>query len=207
MTPADVSTRDHWQKVYTTRAPTEVGWYQPRPERSLDLIAANAPDRATPVIDVGGGVSTLAEHLIDAGYGDVTVLDISEAAIARSKTHIGDRKGAHFIIADVTTWTPERRWGVWHDRAAFHFLADAAGRDAYVAALHAATEPGAIAIIATFALDGPEKCSGLPVQRYGPETLAARIGPGFALVSATGEDHRTPSGAVQRFAWSVLRRR
>ena len=207
MTPVDVSTHDHWERVYSTRAATEVGWYQPRPDMSLDLITANAPDRATPVIDVGGGASTLARDLLDAGYIDVTVLDISEAAVARSRAHIGERGGAQFIVADVTGWTPERRWGVWHDRAAFHFLTDPAGQDAYVAALFAATEPGAIAIIATFALDGPEKCSGLPVLRYGPETLAARLGQGFALVSGTGEDHRTPSGVVQRFAWTVLRRR
>lgn len=199
-------TLDHWQKVYTSKAETEVSWYQSRPDTSLELIAAHAPDRATPVIDIGGGASTLAVHLLDAGYRDVTVLDISEAGIARSRANASGRSGAHFIVADVTAWTPDRRWGVWHDRAAFHFLTDPASQDAYIAALMAATAPGLVAIVATFALGGPEKCSGLPVERYGPETLAAQLGPAFDLVEGRREDHRTPRGAIQRFAWTVLRR-
>jgi SAM-dependent methyltransferase len=206
VTPQDAG-KDHWQKVYGTRAETEVSWYQPRPARSLELIAAYAPDRATPAIDIGAGASTLAQHLLDAGYGDVTVVDISETAIARTRARIGDRKGAHYIVADMTAWMPDRRWGIWHDRAAFHFLTDTQHQDAYIAALTEATEPGSVLIIATFALDGLEKCSGLPVRRYSPETLAARLGPAFDLVEASREDHPTPSGLVQRFAWTVLRRR
>lgn len=205
MTPTD--RRDHWQKVYTSKAETEVSWYQPHPDKSLDLIAAHAPDRATPLIDVGGGASLLAMHLLNAGYIDVTVLDISEAAIARSRAHAGDRRGAHFIVADVTAWTPDRCFGIWHDRAAFHFLTDTGHQDAYVAALIAATAPGSVAILATFAPDGPEKCSGLPVQRYSPGSLAARLGSAFDLLEGSREDHVTPGGMVQRFAWTVLRRR
>ena len=206
MMPADTVRREHWDRVYTTKAETELGWYQPRPDVSLALITANAPDRATPVIDIGGGASTLALHLLADGYIDITVLDISEAAIALARAHAGDSPDAHFIVADVTAWIPDRRWAVWHDRAAFHFLNDAPRQDAYVAALTAATETGSVAILATFALDGPEKCSGLPVQRYSPESLAARLGPAFDLVEGSGEDHRTPGGTVQRFTWTVLRR-
>lgn len=207
MAPTDIDTRDHWQRVYASKVETEVSWYQPRSDTSLDLIAAHAPDRATSIIDIGGGASLLARDLLADGYTDVTVLDISEAAIARSRAHTGERPGAHFIIADVTAWTPARHWGVWHDRAAFHFLTDAPRQEAYIAALVAATAPGSVAIIATFAVDGPEKCSGLPVQRYSPESLAARLGSAFAPIEGHGEDHRTPGGTVQRFAWTVLRRR
>lgn len=199
---------DHWQRVFTTKAEAEVSWYQPRPDVSLDLITAAAPDRAAAIIDVGGGTSTLTEHLLAAGYHDLTVLDISEAALARSRERLGDNAGkVAWIAADITEWTPERRWDVWHDRAAFHFLTDTARQDAYIRALTEATAPNAIVIIATFALDGPERCSGLPVQRYSPTTLAARLGPDFALVEGRTEDHVTPGGAVQRFSYTTLRRR
>jgi SAM-dependent methyltransferase len=200
--------RQHWQTVYTTKAATDVSWYQPVPHLSLELIALAAPDRTAGIIDVGGGTSALAGKLLSRGYDDVTVLDVSEAALARARERLDDE--AHrvqWIVADVTQWAPNRRWNVWHDRAAFHFLTDTNGQDAYVSTLTRATAPGAAVIIATFALDGPEKCSGLPVQRYSPETLAARLGPDFALVSGTAESHVTPKGATQRFSYAVLRRR
>jgi len=199
---------DHWQRVFTTKADAEVSWHQPRPEVSLDLITAAAPDRRAVIIDIGGGTSTLTDHLLAAGYHDLTVLDISEAALERSRERLGGKAGqVAWIAADITEWTPERRWDVWHDRAAFHFLTDTARQDAYIRALTEATAPNAIVIIATFALDGPERCSGLPVQRYSPATLAARLGPDFALVSGRREDHVTPAGATQRFSYVVLQRR
>ncbi len=198
---------DHWQRVFTTKTDAEVSWYQPRPRLSLELIAAAAPSRITGVIDVGGGTSTLVADLLAAGYGDLTVLDISEAALARSRARLGgDADKVVWIAADVTRWSPERRWGVWHDRAAFHFLTDAERQDAYIKAMTEATAPNATVIVATFALDGPERCSGLPVQRYSPATLAARFGPEFTLISGRSEDHVTPTGAVQRFSYAVFRR-
>jgi SAM-dependent methyltransferase len=198
---------DHWQSVYATKAETEVSWYQPLPHLSLKLITAAAPDKAEGIIDIGGGASTLVGELLARGHDDVTVLDISEAALARSRDLLGDGAArVRWIAADITQWTPDRQWDVWHDRATFHFLTDAARQDAYIAALTHATPSGAAVIIATFALDGPEKCSGLPVQRYSPETLARRLGPDFMLVSGTPEAHVTPKGATQRFSYALLRR-
>ncbi len=199
---------DHWQRVFTTKADAEVSWYQPRPDVSLDLITAAAPDRAAAIIDIGGGTSTLADHLLAAGYRDLTVLDISEAALTRGRQRLGAAADkVRWIATDIAEWTPDRRWDVWHDRAAFHFLTDTARQDAYVRVMTEATAPSAVVIIATFALDGPERCSGLPVQRYSPATLAARLGPDFILVEGRGEDHVTPAGAVQRFSYAMLRRR
>jgi SAM-dependent methyltransferase len=196
----------HWQGVYRRKADTEVSWYQASPTVSLELIAEHGPGTGASVIDIGGGTSLLAVRLLDAGYRDVTVLDISEAAIARAESRIGKRPGAHFMVADASALMPVRTWDVWHDRAAFHFLMTAAEQAGYIAALERGTQPGSIAIFATFALDGPEKCSGLPVQRYSPETLAARLGRGFALIHSASEAHHTLSGAVQRFTWAVFRR-
>jgi len=199
---------DHWQRVFTTKADSEVSWYQPRPDVSLDLVTAAAPDRDVAIIDVGGGASTLTDHLLAVGYHDLTVLDISEAALKRARERLGaEAAKVDWIAADVTRWSPDRRWAVWHDRAAFHFLTDTARQDAYIRAMTKATAPNAIVIIATFALDGPERCSGLPVQRYSPATLAARLGQEFGLVEGRTEDHVTPAGAVQRFSYAMLRRR
>jgi len=205
------SSRSHWEDVYATKAETAVSWYQRHPVRSLQMIAAAAPDRTVPVIDIGGGASTLVDHLLAEGFGDITVLDVAKAALAKSKARLGaagsaDARKVSWIVADITHWKPPRHYRVWHDRAVFHFLTDSAGQDAYIAALEAATEPGATAIMATFALDGPEKCSGLPVQRYSPQTLAARLGRSFRLIDEARETHRTPGGSEQHFSYAVLRR-
>ena len=174
---------DHWQRVFTTKADDEVSWYQPRPDVSLELITAAAPDRDVAIIDVGGGTSTLTDRLLAAGYHDLAVLDISEAALARARERLGAAASkVDWIAADITEWTPDRRCDVWHDRAAFHFLTDAGRQDAYIRALTETTTPNATVIIATFAIDGPERCSGLPVQRYSPATLATRLGREFTLV-------------------------
>jgi 2-polyprenyl-3-methyl-5-hydroxy-6-metoxy-1,4-benzoquinol methylase len=200
--------RRHWESVYAEKAATEVSWYQPHAARSLALIRAAAPDRAAPIIDVGGGASTLVDDLLADGYSDLTVLDVSEAALARAKARLAAKAAkVAWIAADIVTWRPSRTWAVWHDRAVFHFLVETAQQDAYLAALTAATAPGATAILATFALDGPERCSGLPVQRYSAGLLAARLGPAFRLVSEAGERHRTPAGAEQSFVWAVFERK
>jgi SAM-dependent methyltransferase len=200
--------QEHWNRAYSTKAENEVSWFQRRPEKSLALIEAAAPDRSVPIIDVGGGASTLVDELVRAGYADVSVLDISEAALACSKGRLGAKaEGVSWIVADITSWRPERTWGVWHDRAAFHFLTDTARQSGYIEALKKATVPGSVCIIATFALDGPERCSGLPVQRYSAATLAARLGTQFELAAEEAERHVTPGGAVQSFVYSVFKRR
>ena len=201
-------TREHWDQVYSTKPETEVSWYQPRPERSLALIRSAAPDRNASLIDVGGGASHLVDELLSQGYSDVTVLDVSQAALNRSQERLGlmaDK--VVWIAVDITQWTPPRTWEVWHDRAVFHFLTETKDQDAYIAALRAGTKRGSLAVISTFALDGPERCSGLPVQRYSPATLAARIDGEFEMIIEASEPHKTPSGSTQNFAYAVLKRR
>jgi hypothetical protein len=199
--------RTHWENVYSTKPETAVSWYQPHPVTSLGYIAAARTDLSAPIIDVGGGASTLADELLVLGYSDLTVLDLAESALAKSRARLGTQaERVIWITADVTRWKPARQYRIWHDRAVFHFLTDAERQDAYIGALQAGTLPGATVIMATFALDGPEKCSGLPVQRYSPETLAARIGAPFDLKAEASEAHTTPIGAVQRFSYAVFSR-
>ena len=198
----------HWERVYENMAPTAVSWHQACPSLSLALIRAAAPDPTAGIIDVGGGASTVAGALLADGYRDLTVLDISERALEASREAIGAREAdIDWIVADITAWRPARSWAVWHDRAVFHFLTGMSQQDAYIAALRTATAPGSVAIIAAFAPDGPAMCSGLPVKRYSPAMLAARLGPDFELTDERFERHVTPNGTAQNFAYAVLRRR
>jgi trans-aconitate methyltransferase len=198
----------HWQNVYRTKSPQSVSWYQPHAATSLALIREAAHDLGAGILDVGGGASMLADDLLAAGYRDLSVLDISAAALDVIRVRLDDRAGSvRFIVADLLNWRPERTWNLWHDRAVFHFLTAPADQDAYLARLALATRPGAGVILATFAPDGPEKCSGLPVARYDADTLAARLGEDYRLKRSLREEHRTPGGAVQRFAWAVFERR
>jgi SAM-dependent methyltransferase len=202
------SGRQHWEAIYGSKRETEVSWFQPEPALSLALIREYAPEKTASVIDVGGGASLLAAELLREGYADLAVLDISAAALERAKANLGaEAAKIDWIVADITAWKPARQWQVWHDRAVFHFLTDTASQDAYLRALHAATGPGAIAIVSGFAPDGPEQCSGLPVVRYDAASLSKRIGDAFALLAEKREDHHTPGGAVQKFYYAVLRKR
>jgi SAM-dependent methyltransferase len=204
--PSDPGHRRHWDEAYVRKGETGVSWFEETPTVSLDLIKA-LPGPKDSLIDVGGGASRLAVHALRLGFGHVAVLDLSGEAIARSQAAMGSEADrVEWIVADVTTWNPGRRYDVWHDRAAFHFLTDKADRAAYVETLDAALSDTGHAIIATFALDGPERCSGLPVQRYSPETLAATLGPRFTLVNSVRHEHQTPLGSTQAFQFSVLAR-
>lgn len=200
--------RAHWDRTYAAKAEDQVSWFQARPALSLRLIGEAAAVKAAPIIDVGGGASRLADALLDEGYSDLTVLDISEQALARAKARLGSRaERIGWIAADVTDWRPQRHWQVWHDRAVFHFLITEEAQAAYLEALMQATVPGSSVIIASFALTGPEKCSGLPVRRYSAETLAERLGEDFALYDRAEERHATPFGTSQDFIYAALRRR
>ncbi len=200
--------KSYWENVYATKREDEVSWFQARAGRSLSLIGDAAPNKNSAIIDVGGGASSLAGDLIETGYRDVSVLDISSAALERARVRLGEASGKiQWIVADITRWQPPRRWSLWHDRAVFHFLTTAQDQDAYIRALDTGTAPDTAIIISTFALDGPEKCSGLPVQRYSAATLAERLGASFQLTKDVQEDHRTPGGAVQKFSYAVLRKR
>lgn len=200
----------HWNRVYKARGAQGVSWFADRPEPSLSLLRdLSAPGDA--IVDIGGGASRLVDELLEAGYCDLTVLDLSRAALAAARARLGPRAGdVHWIVADVTRWQPVRRYRLWHDRAAFHFLTDAAAWAAYVAVLGRALAPGSHAVIATFADDGPDRCSGLPVMRYAPEALAEELerhAPGdFVPVRALRHAHRTPDGVEQSFQTSVFRR-
>ncbi len=202
-----VDRRKHWDNVYTTKDETAVSWYQPHSARSLQLIRFASPGGAASVVDIGGGASTLVDDLLISGFIDLTVLDISDASLSRSKVRLGERAAmVAWIVADITQWNPTRQWDVWHDRAVFHFLTEPEHQDAYIAALAAATMPGATVIMSTFALDGPENCSGLPTQRYSSATLARRLGRAFDLTADDHETHTTPWGSEQRFSYAIFRR-
>ncbi len=200
--------KSHWEKVYSEKQPAEVSWFQARPALSLELIenAQLAPD--DPIIDVGGGASTLVDELLAAGYADLTVLDVSGAALQASRHRLGEKAGSvRWVESDVTRFESDRAFALWHDRAVFHFLTDPADRKAYVAALKAALRPGGHLIIASFAIGGPEKCSGLPIVQYDADKLLAELGPGFRLVEQRAETHVTPAQRTQAFAYFRLIRR
>lgn len=199
--------KQHWDTVYTTKAVDQVSWFQDTPALSLDLISRSGTSRVAPLIDIGGGASRLVDALLAQGYSDVTVLDIAEAALSASRARLGNRaQNVHWVVADITQWQPARPYALWHDRAVFHFLTDHADRDAYRRALNMGTTAGSQVIIASFAPDGPERCSGLPVMRYTPESLQTELGADFALEDARHEEHRTPGGSIQRFQYSRFRR-
>lgn len=206
MTEAGAKT--HWDEVYTTKDETEVSWFQENAAASLELIDMLRPAKDAAIIDIGGGTSRLVDGLVDRGFRRITVLDISQAALDLAALRLGRRASqVKWIADDVTEWNPSRRFDIWHDRAAFHFLVDAADRSAYVERLKRALVPGGHAIIATFADDGPEKCSGLPVHRYNADGLAKELGAEFALVESRRHDHATPWNAIQHFQFSIFRRR
>jgi SAM-dependent methyltransferase len=201
------SRQSHWENVYSTKGEKEVSWFQENPAPSLALMAEIGVVPSSAIIDIGGGAARLVDHLIEDGFHDVTVLDLSAAALEATKARLGERADkAHWLVADATTWQPPRAYDVWHDRAAFHFLTEARDRDAYLERLRQALKIGGHAIIATFALDGPEKCSGLPVERYDAARLGQTLGSGFKLLRSQRDDHATPWGSHQRFQFSVFLR-
>ena len=199
---------DHWEGVYGAKSADGVSWFEREPATSLEMIAATGlgPDAA--LIDVGGGASTLVDRLLAEGYRHVTVLDVSGRALAIAKARLGPIADAvDWLVADITAWTPPpNAFEVWHDRAVFHFMVTEADRKAYVRALTRSLRSGGYAIIATFALTGPERCSGLAVQRYCPETLQAALGSGFTLIDAEPQTHTTPTGTSQDFVWCLFRK-
>lgn len=193
----------HWESVYSTKGENEVSWYQASPDISLDLIRAAGATGASTIIDVGGGASRLVDCLLKQGIRSVTVLDLSAAALTAARARIGsDADAVDWIAADVTIWRPSRCYDIWHDRAAFHFLTDETDRIAYIDRLRTALGPGGQAIVGTFALDGPEKCSGLPVQRYDAARLQQTLGSDFKLVETRRQTHTTPWSSTQSFQFS-----
>ena len=199
--------KSHWERIYRTKLPTQVSWYQPHALRSLDLIRRVSPPPNGSIIDVGGGASTLIDDLLDAGYHDLTVLDLSATALAETRTRLGAQAGAvRWIEADILNASlPQECYSVWHDRAVFHFLTAPADRASYIAQVRRAVRPGGFVLIATFADDGPTRCSGLEVQRYSREALHAEFGLPFRLIASEREEHITPAGVVQAFIYCLCR--
>ncbi|MBU1263144.1 MAG: class I SAM-dependent methyltransferase [Gammaproteobacteria bacterium] len=202
-----VDRRQHWETVYRSKAAGDVSWFQPHAASSLRLIEGCA-DRDAHIIDVGGGASVLVDDLADAGYRNLTVLDLAESALAASRARLGARaQSVQWIAGDITrTELPAARYDVWHDRAVFHFLTDPVDRAHYVEQVLKSVKPGGHVIIAAFGPGGPLQCSGLDVMRYAPEALHAEFGAPFRLLRHETEIHHTPSGQEQEFVYCYCRR-
>ncbi len=208
-TPPGNDRRTHWQNVYRTRSAASVSWYRPHLDVSLELLDEAGMTCDSRIIDVGGGASTLVDDLLDRGIRDVSVLDLSEEALACAQRRLGERgRVVNWYVGDVLEFAlPRGAFDFWHDRAVLHFLTDPADAARYVQVASQALGAGGCAVIAGFAPEGPEKCSGLPVWRRSAEEIAALFAPAFALVQQRAERHRTPAGAEQSFTYAVLRRR
>jgi SAM-dependent methyltransferase len=194
--------KEHWESTYAARGSRELSWYQEYPAVSLAMIRKSGVDFDDPIIDVGGGASLLADCLLKKGYRNLTVLDISAAALGRGRQRLGDDASRiEWIEQDITRFTADRPFALWHDRAMFHFLTREEDRKAYVQAMRKALRPAGQAVIAAFAIDGPSKCSGLDIVQYNAAGLGKELGPDFSLLEQQQENHQTPAGKSQRFGY------
>ena len=199
-----LSRKDHWEHVYQTQSPTKVSWYQPVPAQSMAFIRATGVPVEAPIIDVGGGTATLVDVLLNSDNSDISVLDISSAALTESSRRLGGAgTSVHWIESDVLEYEPTRRYYVWHDRAAFHFLTDATNVGKYMDVLRTALVPKGYFVLGTFGPEGPDRCSGYDVQRYSIEQLTTLLEADFKLISFELEDHSTPTGNVQQYLYST----
>ena len=200
--------KDHWEEIYGEKASTEVSWYQEVPEASLSFLSDTGASKGDAIIDIGGGASTFVDHLLDAGFMDITVLDLADQGLEQSRKRLGNRaQTVNWIVADVTQFDPQRKFHVWHDRAVLHFLTEPADRARYVETLKRVLDAGGHVIISTFGPDGPLKCSGLEIRRYTVERLQELLGPEFELQEHSLEDHHTPMLSTQQFLYSRWVRR
>jgi SAM-dependent methyltransferase len=196
----------HWDGAYAL-GDTDRSWFQDQPSMSLQMLDAAALSPGNSVVDVGAGASRLADRLLDRGFADVSVLDISAVGLQYAQRRLGPRaRRVDWIVTDILSWRPPRRYQAWHDRAVFHFLTTSVDQQRYLQTLDAATAEHAAAVFGCFAPDGPPRCSGLAVTRYDPEELAARLGARWSLIARAREEHTTPGGAVQPFTWTAFRR-
>lgn len=203
-----MQSKDHWEKVYSTKAPDSVSWFQPHADMSMSLIQTSGLGHDAAIIDVGGGASMLVDDLLDDGFTNLTVLDLSAAALGESQRRLGARADAvKWMEADITRVRLEpNSIDLWHDRAVFHFLTTQTDRDAYVRQVLLALKPGGLVIMATFGINGPTQCSGLPVMRYAPDDLHAEFGEAFTLLTHEEQAHRTPFGTDQQFIYCMCRK-
>jgi SAM-dependent methyltransferase len=202
---ADGVQRAHWEGVYGSKSPDEVSWHQGRPDVSLALIEAAGPDKDARILDVGGGASTLVDHLLAAGHTSLAVLDISGAALAHARARIGaDAERVEWVAADITRWQPREPVELWHDRAVLHFLTASADQHAYADVLRATVKPCGWVIVAGFAPGGPLKCSGLEIVQHDAGSLGALLGEEFRLIEIRDETHQTPWGSDQAFRYHLF---
>ena len=195
---------EHWNTRYVTIGDASVSWFQEVPTTSLELIGSIAKPGAS-VVDVGGGASRLVDHLLQQGFRDITVLDLSSQALHAARERVGEAP-VSWTVSDIREWQPVRTFDVWHDRAAYHFLVDADEQQAYWHLVRDSVDPGGHVVIATFAEDGPEMCSGLPVVRHSQQQLEAAMGEGFTTLRSEREVHVTPTGGTQSFIWLLAER-
>lgn len=197
-------TAEYWDGRYADIGDTQVSWFQETPETSLMLVT-RASEPHDSVVDVGGGASRLVDHLLERGYHDVTVVDLSQQALTAARARVGEAP-VHWVVTDIRDWQPDRTFDVWHDRAAYHFLVDADQQRAYWRLVRDSVPVGGHVVVSTFAEDGPETCSGLPVHRYSADGLAAAMGDGFTVLETLREQHTTPTGGAQSFVWILAER-
>ncbi len=203
-----METKTHWEEVYETKDFTEVSWFQEYPELSLQFIDRTSIDNSGQIIDVGGGASTLVDNLLDRGYQNITVLDISAAALQVAQDRLGLKANmVTWLESDITqVQLPQHFYDIWHDRAVFHFLTRVTDRQKYVEAVRHSVKAGGHVIIATFGVDGPSRCSSLEVVRYNSDSLHDEFGDHFDLVHSTNESHETPFGTEQKFIYCYCRK-
>jgi SAM-dependent methyltransferase len=199
--------KNHWENIYQTKELKDVSWFQPKPETSLDFIKQfNVPNTAK-VIDIGGGDSFLVDHLLDIGYQDISVLDISEAAIDRAKQRLGEKaKKVKWIVADAATFKPTEQYDFWHDRAAFHFLTDEHEISNYIQTAQENINPTGVLVIGTFSEQGPKKCSGIEIKQYSESTMTDRLNKFFEKIKCITVDHKTPFDTIQNFVFCSFRK-
>ncbi len=199
--------KTHWENIYQTKGATALSWYQEHPDKSLELIARSRIFKSDSIIDVGGGASTLVDNLIDRNYLDVTVLDISGLALRHAQKRLKEKSNkASWIEGDILEANlPRKHFGLWHDRAVFHFLTNRADRRIYVDKMKRSLKPGGYIIIASFSLEGPSRCSGLDIVRYNPDTLHKEISDDVELIESLTEDHQTPFDTQQKFIFCLFK--
>jgi len=199
--------KNHWENIYQTKELKDVSWFQPTPETSLDFFKQSNVSINAKVIDIGGGDSFLVDHLLDLGYQDISVLDISSAAIDRAKKRLGDKaKNVKWIVADVATFKPTEKYDFWHDRAAFHFLTDEQEISNYLETAEQSINPTGVLVIGTFSEQGPKKCSGIEIKQYSETTMTDRLNKFFEKIKCITVDHKTPFDTIQNFVFCSFRK-
>jgi len=199
--------KNHWEQIYQTKKPDQVSWYQPTPVTSLSFFEQYNVPKEAKIIDIGGGDSFLVDHLLNRGYKDITVLDISESSLERAKSRLGDRSGlVKWIVEDAATFEPTERYDFWHDRAAFHFLTKEDEIQNYINTVQQSINPSGILVLGTFSEQGPKKCSGIEIKQYSETSMTDRLKGSFEKIKCITVEHKTPFDTIQQFIFCSFRK-